>query len=240
MSVQSNPSKFISPGKFYLEGSDVPRAYFNGEFYTEVKYVHPKGDGSNDFVVVCKAGEYTASVNKQCLEDMEDDWFEVDPFLCSRCGGNEFIDDNGIFGEGPTTRIPCPECQKSNLQSLLDKERADNVTLRAELTTSRQNYLKVAVESAALTIAFKRVSEIVSSRYGEDENEDSYELNDCFDVLQNADAGSALLDVLKPFAKVAREVREDRYSVFDTLSVSVLYMWLEAAEKALNGYNTVQ
>ena len=31
--------------------------------------------------------------------------------------------------------------------------------------------------------AFRRVSEIVSYRYGEDENEDSDELNRCFEVL---------------------------------------------------------
>jgi hypothetical protein len=113
--------------------------------------------------------------------------------------------------------------------------KAKNVALQAELTTARQQRIQVESSAAAVVVAFKRVSEIVSFRYGEDENEDSDELNNCFEVLQNADAGSALLDVLRPFAQVAKEVREDRDSVFDTLSVSVLYKWLADAEKVLNG-----
>ncbi len=52
-------------------------------------------------------------------------------------------------------------------------------------------------------------------------------------VLGLQKARAAELEVLKPFATAAKEIRENRYSVFDALSVSVLYGWLEAAEKAL-------
>lgn len=122
-----------------------------------------------------------------------------------------------------------------DVNDLLDKERADNVTLRAELTAARQQRIQAESNATALVVAFKRVSEIVSHHYGEDESEDSDELNDCFDVLQNADAGAAILDALKPFAAIAKGTREDRYSVHDTLSVSVMYKWLADAEKALKG-----
>ncbi len=52
-------------------------------------------------------------------------------------------------------------------------------------------------------------------------------------VINLQELRAAELDALKPFARVAKETRESRYSLHATLAVTVLYCWLEAAEKAL-------
>lgn len=163
-------------GKFYYvdidDGTEAGPSYFAEDELkpltptTEAEAAKPKHKPSDDIPLPDNCDE---------LRRFARNWIDTAAnAICPRCHGDEWIDDNGIFGQGPTQRVPCPVCQNSAAADL-DTLRAENAALQSEnekLRDAVERLMKdLNADAAAMNKHIERMKRVKNMMRGLSERE---------------------------------------------------------------------